>query len=276
MKSLIATLLLIFTLTNTFAQQNVRGKWRTKKVVVDGLPSEWNNPLRLYDAETGLFFDIVNDSTHLIFCFQSKDPSRQIKINEAGMKIQIKAKGKAKCDASINFPLTEKKEQIASDQDRMNREGRIDQMKHGFVLRNANFLAAGFTSQNGTIPVMDTSGIRVAMNWDTKDVMTYEISIPLKELFGPEFALKDLTKVMTLKVEINAFQRTGSKSPENSPAASGGGMNTSGGAIGSGGMGSMGGSNGMGRSTTVRDNSPSDPMYDANTLKQGFFILQSR
>mgnify|MGYP003490544938 CR=1 FL=1 len=59
MKSLTATLLLLCTLTTTFAQQNVRGKWKTKKVVIDGFPNEWNNPLRLYDAETGLFHGVL-------------------------------------------------------------------------------------------------------------------------------------------------------------------------------------------------------------------------
>jgi len=268
MKTLIAAALLLFDLTSTFAQENARGKWKPKKVLVDGFPTEWNNPLRLYDSETALFFDIENDSTDLILCFVCKDEARQIKINEAGMKIEIKAKGKSKCDAAINFPMSEKREHTANDQDNAGSEERIDQLKHSFVLR----------TQNGIIPLTDTSGIKLALNWDKKNMMTYEIAIPLKELFGKEFLLKDLTKVMTLKVEINAFERPSSKNPDSSPAASGGGMNTPGGNVGSGGMGSLGAAN-IGGNRGDRNSegaAVSDVRFDTKTLKQGFFLAQER
>ena len=107
--------ILIFCITiclfiKTNAQEDVRGKWRPRGVRIDGKAKDWGNPLRLYHAETGLFFDIENDSNILYICFQCKDPATQVKINKAGMKLEIKTKGKTKRNVSISFPLTGKKE----------------------------------------------------------------------------------------------------------------------------------------------------------------------
>lgn len=284
MKTLTCTLaILFFILTGAFAQEDVRGKWKPKPVHVDGVPTEWNNPLRLYHAETVLFFDIENDSTTLYICFQCKDEPTQMKINKAGMKIEIKTKGKIKRVAAVSFPLTGKKEINAEEKDARAPLPDIEHLKHGFVLQNVDLSAEGFATQNGIIPLKDTSGIRAAINWDKNNVMTYELSIPLKELFGSGFSLADFTKAQVMKVEINSFNRPVSNSPEDSPASGGGGVGMSGGARGGmggmgGGMGGGGGRGGGGHhgggARGGQGSGSKDSQFDSKKMKQGFFLAQ--
>src|SRR3954468_15059033 len=109
MKKLIFTLTLFISMCS-FAQDAAMSKFRAKPIVVDGIANDWNLPLRFYNNETSLFFAILNDSNTLYLCFQTKDEKTQMRINKAGMQVELKAKGKLKCDATIDFPLTQKRE----------------------------------------------------------------------------------------------------------------------------------------------------------------------
>lgn len=267
-----STILFLFVLTGSFAQEDVRGKWRTKAIRVDGVPSEWANPLRLYHAETGLFFDIQNDSSTLYFCFQSKDEATQLKINKLGMKVEIIARGKQKCKAAIEFPISGKKDNMIEDPKTIGEEHNITHLKQGFILQHANYASSGFITQNGVLPLSDTSAIRLAMNWDANNVLTYEIAIPFKEMFGTAFSLTTFTKAMILKVEINAFTKQDLRSAEDNPAASGAGVAMSGRAMNNSGMGR--------NSRDVRDDGgdrmKKDPMFEPEKLKQGFYLAKQR
>src|SRR3954468_760069 len=107
MKKLILSFILLSGIS--FAQVDVAtAKWKSN-MVVDGSASDWKLPLSFYNSETKLFFGIGNDSANLYLSFQSNDEGNQVKINCAGMSISLFSKGKNKCDATINFPLTDKK-----------------------------------------------------------------------------------------------------------------------------------------------------------------------
>ena len=268
---------IICLLNASQSQEDVRGKWRPRTVRIDGKAKDWGNPLRLYHAETGLFFDIENDSNTLYICFQCKDPATQIKINKAGMKLEIKAKGTTKRNASIDFPLTGKKEINVDDNNKPEQTQNIDFLKHGFMLQNVDLLAEGFASQNGMILLTDTSGIRAAIDWDKDNVMTYELSIPLSELFGTDFSLADAKKAQMLKVEIKSFNKPESSNPDDSPASGGGGIGMSGGArSGVGSMSGGGGSLNGGGLQGSQNRNTNDKMLDSKKMKQGFYLAQSR
>lgn len=275
MKKIIPVLLL-FISVHAFSQETADGKWRPMKITVDGLGSEWSSPLRFYNSETSLFFAMLNDSTDLYLCFEVRDEETQTKINEAGMRIELKSKGKLKCDASVDFPLMEKTEKTPQHEDMgdgtgggRKRHAETDDMRTTFILQNVNLMAKGFATQNGLLPIKDSAGLEAALNWDSKGMMTYELKIPLKELFGPAFSFQDVTKALTMRVEVNAFAR---------PESSGGGGG--GGGMGGGGM-PGGGGGGMGGMTGTmpprgggghHSGGANSPMYEVKTLKQGFTL----
>lgn len=240
----------------SFSQTSV-SKWCSKEIVIDGYAPEWSSPLRFYDAETKLFFAFMNDSTNLYLCFQSNDKRNQVKINRAGMKVSIHTKGKEKHKASIDFPLTDSKLNFAREELSEEVEPDVLSMKNSFLLQNTNMLTQGFASQNGNFSIRDSVGIHAAMNWNEKSIMTYEIAIPLKELFGLNYSSKDLTKVITLIIQVNAITREDSTIDVSSTA-----------------MGSASGSqmNGMTRTMPGGTSKEKRPLFDKTKCKQKFVL----
>lgn len=204
MKKTAAVTILICITTISFAQENLRSVWTNQPVIINGNASEWNLPLKNYDNQTNLFFAIKNDSNNLYLCFQSKDEMNQAKIISSGMKIILSDKINGKHKSSISFPLALKhaaKPAAYTDDPLAPRQ-----------TRHASFLASdtmmevrGFTNTNGTISIHNDSGIRAAVGFDSANTLTYELAIPLKELFGNTYDLKDITKDISLNVIINAM-----------------------------------------------------------------------
>jgi len=279
-------LLFLFISLGVFSQETP-ASWRSTPVKADGLATEWNLPLRFYNNETNMFFAIANDSNNLFLCFQIKDEKAQLKINEAGMKIELKSKGKLKCDATLDFPLADKKVNMGEEEKEKKERPDINELKNGFLIQNVNMSTAGFATQNGMLPIKDSSTIKVAINWDSKNVMTYEVIIPLKELFGATYSIKDLSKTITMKVEVNAFTRPDSPNSADGPSANSGGMGgggmggggggmggggMGGGGMGGGGMGGGGGRGGGGHHNGGGGTHEKGSLFETNRLKQSFVL----
>lgn len=208
----LCTLLLIISLASFAQDDAVKSSWLTSPVTIDGNPKEWKLPLRFYDAVTKLFFAFTNDDKNLYLCFQSPDDINEMKIMQAGMEVSLSAKGKH--SVSIDFPLPKKDVRPAT------RSGSTIEQKFDRIGKRAAFLdenrimkLSGFATRNGLVPINDTSGINAAINWDSSNKFTYEISIPLKEFFGKDYNLNDLSKDISMDVEIGAVRHpaTGAK-----------------------------------------------------------------
>ncbi len=237
-------------------------KFKTKTITVDGLASEWTMPLRFYNNETKLFFAMINDSANLYLVFQSNDERNQVKINRAGMRVGVSVKTKRKCNATLDFPLTDKKNRFAEEDIDSETKPDIAGLKNTFLIQNTNMAIKGFVTHDGVIPLKDSSGINVALNWDKNNIMTYELVIPFKELFGANYTTDDLLKVITLDVEVNAVTRVDE----------GGSVDGSQAAMGASGMGATRGMTGGMPGGTGGERKERKPMFDANKLKQKFTL----
>jgi hypothetical protein len=249
----------LFFLNSVVFSQTSISTWK-RSVKVDGEATEWNKPLRFYDAETKLFFSFANDSSNLYLCFQSNDKRNQVKIHMAGMKVFVNTKGKEKHKACISYPLTDSKVNFAREELNEETEPNIDLLKNQFMLQNTNMLLSGFAAQNGTFPLSDSTGIHAALNWNEKNIMTYELAIPLKELFGPNYTAKDLESVVALIIEVNAVTREDSSIDASQTA-----------------MGSATGSQtaGMTRNLPSTSSKEKRPLFDKNKCKQKFKLAVS-
>ncbi len=199
------TLALLFVSILSFAQDDMpRSAWVSSPITIDGEAHDWKLPLRLYDSGTKLFFAFANDDTNLYLCFQAPDDMFQTKIIRAGMEVAVSAKGKHK--VSITFPIaqTSAAEPATGDAEQQSR-------RTNFILQNTMMKVKGFATRNGIIPINDTSGIHVAMNWDDDNKLTYEIAIPYKEWFGAGYSVADIAKDITLEVTINPLKQARSK-----------------------------------------------------------------
>ncbi len=208
--------------------------WKSQPPVIDGNLNEWNLPLRFYDADTQLFFDIANDSSTLYLCFESKDEMSQMKLMRAGMKITLSTKGKEKHEASILYPVAaakgaapggaqEKKEDEGTNaMDEATPHDRSS-FRARFIRSHSVMTVEGFTTLQGQVPLADSTGLTAALNWDSASNLGYEIAIPKKEFFGASYTDKDITAAdINLSVTISALPRSASGSDDKSNHPHGG------------------------------------------------------
>lgn len=220
MKKLFLFFLLATMSTFSFAQEAPASSFAKNKIIIDGSPAEWNLPLKHYDNTTRLFFDFENDATHLYLCFQAKDEMNEEKILKAGMKIILSSKINGKHKSVINYPLPAPK--TSENEDEITRDPLATRTDNHatFLAKDSLMEVKGFATQSGIISSKDTATIHAAINWDTSKTLTYEIAIPLKEMFGENYDIQDFSKDISLEVVINAvpygnfskFNRTQSNS----------------------------------------------------------------
>lgn len=265
MKKSFSFFLLISLSAISFAQEIPVSSFAKNKIIIDGNAAEWNLPLRHYDNATGLFFDFENDGNNLYLCFQTRDEMNEVKILQAGMKIILSSKINGKHKSVINFPLpvsktSENKEIIKPDPMSVRPD------RHATFLGGDSLMEVkGFATKNGTISSRDTSGIHAAINWDSSKTFTYELAIPLKEMFGNDYNVKELSNNISMEVVVNAM------SPGNRSQFSGGenGFSERDRAGGSGGMHGGRREGGQGMNQFQGDRSA---MFQKTQLKQKFIL----
>ncbi|MGN6531378.1 MAG: hypothetical protein ACTHK0_06465 [Ginsengibacter sp.] len=201
MKKIFFLPMLIFISTVVFAQENSIARWAKNKISIDGNAADWNPPLKHYDNETNLFFDVQNDSNNLYLCFQAKDEITKEKIVRSGMKIILTDKMNGKHKSSINFPLGFKH----SSKPHQENQTQENSPGHKIFADPDSMEVKGFTDENGLIPANDVSGIHAAIGRDSSNTLTYELAIPFKEMFGKDYTEKDCAKDISLNVIINAM-----------------------------------------------------------------------
>lgn len=220
MKKSFLFFLLVAVSMFSFAQEAPVSTFAKNKIFIDGNPADWNLPLKHYDNTTRLFFDFENDANHLYLCLQAKDEMNGEKIVKAGMKIILSSKINGKHKSVINYPLPAPK--ASEKDDEITRDPLVNRSDNHatFLAKDSLMEVKGFAMQSGIISSKDTAGIHAAINWDTSKTLTYEIAIPLKEMFGENYDINDLSKEISLEVVINGvpygnssqFKRTQSNS----------------------------------------------------------------
>ena len=217
MKKCLCALSAICITITSFAQSDAStAGWKSQPVTIDGKLTEWTLPLRFYDADTRLFFDIANDSSNIYLCFQSRDEMTQTKMMHAGVKLTLNTKGKAKQEASISYPVSPKlatqnaaneggKEPNQPAQNESASYNRYMYRTH-FIQTHSVMQVEGFATAKGEIPLQNPSGITAALSWDTTSNLGYEIVIPQKEFFGTTYTSGSVSPAeITLSVEIHAL-----------------------------------------------------------------------
>lgn len=221
-----------------------------KPVTIDGIATEWSLPFPYNDKESGISWSAMNDSQYLYICVQSVDQALQQKMMRAGMYVMLSTGGKNKIKATVNFPL---KSSSPGQQTRpTDNEGRIDrsQMRQVFIESSKEMKLKGFALTNGTVPNVSETGISAAFSWEAQFLMTYELRLPLTELFGESFNPQNLETALAIRIVVNPLpqptqQGGGTSEPTASSSSRGGGGR---GSRGTGPPSSSGMGQGQGRS----------------------------
>jgi hypothetical protein len=158
-------------------------------IKVDGRPTEWSNGFQAFNHATGVYYTIANDTENLYLVVQGTDAHTAEKIISGGVTLTIKNPDKKSSaqPVALTFPfvlpkdrfpivqkIKEKNEDKPFDQDELNKQ--LISAEKEIDVRGIKEI------QDTIISVYNDAGIIAATRIDSKKVLTYELSIPLKYL----------------------------------------------------------------------------------------------
>lgn len=162
------------------AQENTT--WLDKKIIIDGLPSEWQQTDLKKDDKGSYYYCISNDSSTLYIGLLLKDDISKAKFLNAGFSIFLNSEGKEKKSLSIDFPLPDAEYDLSSDPRLLTDLKGIQLMG---VLHAKQYDLSGFKDGNGkqNISSENKAGIQLAFGFTDSSFLFYEVNIPLTAIF---------------------------------------------------------------------------------------------
>ncbi len=170
--------------------------------IADGKADEWQQTSIQTDKDTKLSYAIHNDAKGIQILIKGGDLMLQSKLLMGGMQIFIDPSGKKNKTIGVNYPLPGKFERPQferrtltsgdtslrrrlSDTSFRNRSdsGRrgqfnIKKMRDRTLAQKKELELYGFNDESNGLSDIKESPVKVAINYDEKDSMVYEISIP--------------------------------------------------------------------------------------------------
>ena len=256
MNKIITGFLLVCCISSCSDKIYYSTNWQSKPVTIDGKLSEWSNPLRFYDQESGINYTIANDNHNLYFCCSISNESLQTKILRSGLEFGIDTLGKKSFPVAIKFPAGNSQVpdlmRNSNSTPASGTTARPDRSTFRLKLlaEATEIELTGFKSSIGKIIILtkpDNSGISAAINFDQKGIMNYEAVIPFSAFYKKELIPSDSNTVFNYQIRVKPVPgSTGGESGHGGGmrSGSGGGMGGGGGMRGGGG-GMHGGGGGM-------------------------------
>ena len=240
-KPVVVFLVVCFLLSCTNKIYN-SSNWQSRKVTIDGKISEWPNPLRFYDQETGMNYIISNDNYNLYFVCSVSNEFLQTKILRSGLEFRIDTLGKKSFAVGIKYPIGNVSvNDVKSNMNPPAKEGyNLNPDHSAFKLKllaeATEIQLVGFKSYLGnkiTLSLQNNSGISAAIDFDSRGIMNYEAVIPFSTFYKKELTPSDSSAVFNFQIKVNPLPGSNNSSM-GSGGMSGSGMH--GGAMGGGGM----------------------------------------
>ncbi|MBX7181996.1 MAG: hypothetical protein K1X82_07780 [Bacteroidia bacterium] len=184
-------------------------RWTNQNVVVDGIINEWEKPLGAYDYKTRIMFALLNDSSNLYICLVVPDEANQIKISRGGLKVSFNLKNKKeKLQKNIVYPIGSGGPMHQGEAPTLlNGKPNMKLFQTEFYLNNTLKRLEGFSSASGLLPLKDSSGVQVAIGWDSLNTMQYELAIPLKELLLSGNLTQDWIKELQMEITVFGLEK---------------------------------------------------------------------
>lgn len=104
MKNIAGSLFVVLLFISCSREIYNSSSWQSKKFIADGNLTEWPNPLRFYDQESGINYSISNDHNNLYFCCNISNEFMQMKILRSGLEFGIDTLGKKSFSVTIKYP----------------------------------------------------------------------------------------------------------------------------------------------------------------------------
>jgi hypothetical protein len=230
---------LLFNLTTTFSQVST-AKWQAQPMVIDGEGADWGVLPRFFNTESNIKYEFRNDDKNLYFILKAGDRAIQMQLLKAGFSIRFKLKTSTPSKTEISFLPNKRTElpQIINGQEGGSQRLVDKSVSQPDIVLKDSAVLDGFEYTNGLITSekKDENSICFARSKSPRNLASYEVRIPLREIFGENYKLENIVKTpMQLQINVNDLSMNEIKKMR---GRMGGGMH-------SGGRG-MGGMNGGG------------------------------
>lgn len=186
-------------------------KWQTSTVATDGKPSEWALPLKFYDQESKLNYDISNDRKNLYVIFKITDEFTKVKALKAGIRFAIDVEGKKIFPVTLSYVYPQEHhllplpgESIASDGESAEERMRENLNFQGMMLKLSGFKAE---LKEGLLAMKNEYGINAAMEIDNNDILYYELRIPFATFYKESITPSDTLVPFNFEITLNALQQ---------------------------------------------------------------------
>ena len=200
MKIQLALLAILYTFSSAFAQVST-SKWQSQPIVIDGSGSDWGTLPRFFNAESNVKYEFRNDAQNLYIILKAAELSTQMQLQRAGFSVKLKVKTSPQRKVGITFAAS-KMSTLQNNQDKL-----VDKGFSGIEsIPKDSAMLDGFQFTNGKIisENQDQKSICFARSKSNKELTTYELRIPLREIFGNEYVLETITAAtIQLQVAMN-------------------------------------------------------------------------
>lgn len=143
-------------------------------ITVNGNSLDWENSLFNFDKSAQANFAIVNDTGAFYICLRIANDAAQFKVLRNGIDLRFNSKGKKKPEATLHFPMG----------GRMNFGEQRDRrtMRLMALLQMQDMEMSGFRDGFNGIQNIKSgkNGFMACLNWDSINVMIYEVRIPFR------------------------------------------------------------------------------------------------
>ncbi len=181
--------------------QETQSKWQSKTMIPDGEKTDWESRPGYFNGETGILYEIRNDSQYVYLFLEIPDEHVQRRIIHTGLILSFKVKSKPKILGTLKMHGSGGANRNV--QPGMPRD--FELTKQEFLLANNYADADGFLQQNGPVKISntDTSKISFGIGWDDKNDLGFEVRVPVTELFSAYTLTKDLSKkAITVGIQL--------------------------------------------------------------------------
>ena len=190
------------------SSQTSSAKWQAQALIIDGDGTDWGSMPRFFNSDSNIKYEFRNDAQNLYIIIKAADRSTQMQQMMAGFSVKLKIKNESALRVGISFPAKKKAEMPP-----LNLGNRTDVLVDKSLTKPNNStkdtaILDGFLYTNGIITSELKDGICFARSISNREFGTYEMCIPLREIFGDNFNLdKIATTSLQLQVNINEMSQ---------------------------------------------------------------------
>jgi hypothetical protein len=244
MKRIFQTLLLgaLCTCSATVAQVST-SKWQPQSIVIDGDGSDWGTLPRFFNVDSNMKYEFRNDDQNLYIILRAAERMTQTQMLTAGFYVKLKVKTSPPIKVSLYFPSLKKGEMPPMI---ISQEGKTDKLNYKTTTGDQTIpkdtaILEGFQYTKGKITSesKDEKGFTFARSKTSRELATYEIRVPLREIFGNGYTMENVSSTpIQLQVSINDLSQndikkmTGRKGNKNMQGGMHGGGRGMGGEMG--------------------------------------------